>query len=115
MKAATAALAAGRQGKFWEFHDQLFKNYNQLNDQKISEIARSLGLDEAEFEKAMADRALQTAIRQDMLDGRQAGVRGTPTIFINGRLLRDRTVQGFQTVIDAELQKLGQKAAKPAS
>lgn len=115
MKAATAALAAGRQGKFWEFHDQLFKNYNQLNDQKISEIARSLGLDEAEFEKAMADRELQTRIRQDMLDGRQAGVRGTPTIFINGRLLRDRTVQGFQTVIDAELQKLGQKAAKPAS
>ncbi|MCJ7682656.1 MAG: thioredoxin domain-containing protein, partial [Desulfobacteraceae bacterium] len=43
-KAATAALSAGRQGKFWEFHDELFKNYRQLSDKKLNEIARKLDL-----------------------------------------------------------------------
>lgn len=115
MKAALAALAAGSQGKFWEFHDLLFKNYNQLNDQKIREITLSLGLDEAEFEKKMKDPALGERVRQDVLDGRQAGVNSTPSVFINGRLIRDRSLQGFQAAIDSELQKLGKKAAKPAS
>jgi protein-disulfide isomerase len=42
MKAAQAAFAAERQGKFWEFHEKLFENYNVLNDEKINEIARGL-------------------------------------------------------------------------
>ena len=41
-KAPAAALTANRQGKFWEFHDRLFKNANRLNDQKLQEIAREL-------------------------------------------------------------------------
>ncbi len=44
-----AALAAGRQDKFWEFHDELFKNYNRINDQKIKEISEGLGLDQIKF------------------------------------------------------------------
>ena len=114
MKAATAALAAGSQGKFWEFHDLLFKNYNRLNDQKIRDIALSLGLDEGEFEKKMKDPALQGRVRQDILDGRQVGVRSIPTVFINGRFLRNRNLQDFQAAIDKELQRLCKKAAKPA-
>ena len=112
MKAATAALAAESQGKFWEFHDQLYKNYNRLNDQKVREISLGLGLDQAEFEKKMRDPALQSKIRRDAREGAQAGVRGTPTIFINGRKLRDRSLNGFQTAIDKELQKLRKQAAK---
>jgi protein-disulfide isomerase len=115
MKAAIAALAAESQGKFWEFHDLLFKNYNKLNDQKIREIALELGLDQTEFEKKMKDPKITAMIRQDGLEGAQAGVRGTPTIFINGRRLNDRSLKGFQAVIDKELQKLGKKAAKPTS
>ena len=42
--AAIAALAANKQGKFWELHDQLYKNYNKLNEQKIREIAQQVGL-----------------------------------------------------------------------
>ncbi len=113
LKAATAALAAESQGKFWEFHDLLFKNYNKLNDQKISEIALELGLDQTEFEKKMKDPKITAMIRRDVRDGAQAGVRGTPTIFINGRRLNDRSLEGFQATIDTELQKLGKKAAKP--
>jgi protein-disulfide isomerase len=112
MKAATAALAAESQGKFWEFHDQLYKNYNRLNDQKVREIALALGLDQAEFEKKMREPALQSKIRQDAREGAQAGVKGTPTIFINGRKLKDRSLNGFQAAIDKELQKLGKRAAK---
>jgi protein-disulfide isomerase len=115
MKAATAALAAESQGKFWEFHDLLFKNYNKLNDQKIREIALELGLDQTEFEKKMKDPKITAMIRQDVREGAQAGVRGTPTIFINGRRLKDRSLKGFQAAIDKELQKLGEKAAKPTS
>ena len=106
MKAAISALAAGTQGKFWEFHDLLFKNYNKLNDEKIGDFVRSLALDELEFEKKMRDPVLQRKIGQDILDGRQAGVRGTPTVFINGKLLRDRTLRGFQAAIDKELEKM---------
>ena len=110
MKAAVAALAAGSEGKFWEFHDELYKNYNKLSDQKIREIALGLGFDQAEFEKRMSDPKIAAMIRQDLQDGAKAGVRGTPTIFINGRRLKNRSLQGFQAAIDRELQRLGKKA-----
>jgi len=48
-KAATAALAAKAQGRFWEFHDELFENHRNLNDVKIQEIAKELGLDLERF------------------------------------------------------------------
>lgn len=105
VKAATAALAADRYGKFWEFHDLLFKSYNKLNDQVIEGIALGLGLDQREFENTMKDPALMKIIRQDVIDGRNAGVRGTPTIFINGRRLQNRSLAGFQSIIDKLLQK----------
>ena len=115
MKAAVAALAADSQGKFWEFHDLLFKNYNKLSDQKIQEIAQAVGLNLEEYEKMKKDPATEKKVRQDLSDGRRAGVRGTPTIFINGIRLRDRSLKGFQTAIDKQLQKLGKTPTKPAS
>jgi protein-disulfide isomerase len=105
-KAAAAALAANRQGKFWEFHDRLFKNANRLNDQKLQEIARELTLNEEKFKKDMQDPEILKIISQDIRDGAKAGVRGTPTIFINGRLLRQRSLQEFQRIIEKELEKL---------
>jgi len=115
MKAAVAALAAGDQDKFWEFHDLLFENYNKLDDQKIQEIAQAVGLNLEEYEKKKNDPAIKRKVNQDFSDGRQAGVRGTPTIFINGIRLRDRSLKGFQAAIDKQLQKLGKTATKPAS
>jgi len=114
-KAATAALAAESQGKFWEFHDLLFKNYNRLNDKKIRDIALELGLDMVKFDKKMKDPLIQERISRDLRDGNSADVRGTPTVFVNGKRLRDRTLLGFQKIIDRELQKQGKKVAKPAS
>ena len=115
MKAAVAALAAGDQGKFWEFHDLLFKNYNKLSDQKIQEIAQAVGLNMEEYEKKKKDPAIERKVRRDFSEGRQAGVRGTPSIFVNGIRLRDRSLKGFETAIDKQLEKLGKTATKPSS
>jgi len=104
-KAATAALAANVQGKFWEFHSQLFKNYNVINDTKIQDIAKELGLDMEKFNKDMQSPAIKTLISRDVSNGRQVGVRGTPTIFINGKTLKNRSLPGIYLVIEAELKK----------
>jgi len=108
MPAAVAALVAGKQGKFWEFHDLLFKDYNRLSEQKVNEIAQKLKLDIKKFEKDRKDPRIIELIRRDILEGNQAGVRGTPTIFINGRLLRNRSPAGFQELIEKALKKPAQ-------
>jgi len=99
-------MAADKQGKFWEFHDLLFKNYNNLNDQKIAEIRTSLNLDADQFERDMSDPAIKAQIDADLSNGNSVGVRGTPTVFINGKLLRDKSLKGFQRQIEQELNQL---------
>ena len=105
MNAAVAAMAANQQGKFWEFHHELFQNYNKLNDEKFDEIAQSLALDMAQFKQDMENPALTALVQRDLKDGVDAGVRGTPTIFINGRLLQQRSLPGFKQIIVEELAK----------
>lgn len=108
-QAAVAALAADRQGKFWEFHHELYQNYNQLNEEKIREIAQQVGLDTVKFNQDMKAPEIEAMVERDLRDGNNAGVRGIPTIFINGRLLRDRSFEGFQAAIEKELAKKGEK------
>ena len=105
-QAAAASLAADRQGKFWEFHDRLFNHYNRLNDEKIREIAVDLGLNMDEFEKDTKDPKLLAKINQDVRIGISVGVKGIPSIFINGRLLKNRSLKRFQAVIEKELKKV---------
>ena len=103
--AAIAALAANRQGKFWELHDQLYENYNRLSEQKIRELAQQVGLDMEKFDKDMKDPELKALVERDFQEGARAGVRGIPTIFVNGRQLRNRSFQGFQAAIEKELAR----------
>jgi protein-disulfide isomerase len=103
--AATAALAAHEQGKYWGFHKKLFENISSLNDAKVQEIAKELNLDLEKFNKKMQDPSIQELINRDLAEGQRIGVTGTPTIFINGKPLKDRSLQGFQQMIDAELKK----------
>jgi protein-disulfide isomerase len=105
MDAAIAALAANKQGKFWEFHAELFKNYNKLSEEKINEIAQSLGLDLDQFKKDRENPVLAAMVQRDLKEGVEDGVRGTPTIFINGRMLKQRSLAGFKQLIDEELAK----------
>ncbi len=106
-KAAVAALAAYKQGAFWEFHDRLFENSETLNDQKIQEIASDLGLDQEKFEKELDNPNILSMIQMDFKDAQKAGVRSVPAVFINGRLLKNRSLEGFQMLIDNELKKIG--------
>ncbi len=105
-KAAIAALAANRQGKFQEFNDKLFEASGALSDDKIQAIAKDLNLNMDAFNRDMNDSAIQGIILRDMNEGEQAEVGGTPTVFINGKLLRLRSlqVQEFEEAIDAELK-----------
>lgn len=108
-KAAVAALAADRQGKFWEFHDELFKNYRQLNEEKIEEIADALQLDKAQFEKDKEDPFLWQRVKHDYNEGIKLGIRGVPTVFINGRRLNDHSPDGYQAEVKKELNKIQNK------
>ena len=99
VKAAQATIAAHQQGKFWEFHDRLFKQYKQISDQKIEEIRSQLGLKADQFQKDMKAPQTMNKIRADAGNGRDAGVRGTPTVYVNGILLRDKTQRGFKLAV----------------
>ncbi len=104
IEAASAALAAEEQEKFWEFHDELF-SASKMNSKVINDIAIKLGLDMEKYEKAKSSQRIRQKISTDLQDANKAGVTGTPTIFVNGRLLKNRSLQGFQEVIDNELNQ----------
>ena len=109
VQAAAAALAADRQGKFWDFHDELFNNYNRLNEKKVQEIAVKFKLDKAQFEKDRKDPRLLEQIKYDVNEAIQAGVGSVPSVFVNGRKLKERSLKGFQDLIDKELETLKTK------
>ena len=104
-KAAAAALAANRQGKFWEMSHKLFEAGNGLSDENIQEIAKELKLKMEAFNKDMNDPAVQGIINRDMNEGSQAEVPGTPTLFINGKLLQFRSGQEIDQAIENEIAK----------
>ena len=99
-------MAAARQNKFWEFHDRLFDDYKNLNDNMVRQIAQDLNLDLAKFDKDWKDPEIARKVRNDAREGNKAGVRGTPTVFINGRRLKKRSLDGFSVMIDEELKKI---------
>lgn len=104
-KAAMGAMAAKNQGKFWEFHRALLKNHNSLNDEKIQSIAKDLGLDMSRFNgdsKSPGNRAL---ILEDQKDARKIGVRGTPSVFINGKSVKGNRLGNLMRIIAEELER----------
>ena len=111
---AMAALAADRQGKFWAFHDRLFRENGRLNSRNIQEIGRDVALEMETFNRDLKDPEIREKIHEDMRDAARAGVRGVPTIFINGKRLRNRTLAGFQTVIEKELERCSKESAERA-
>lgn len=101
--AAAAALAAGKQGKFWELHDLLFENHSKINNQLIVKLARDLGLDMEKFERDRKSPEVTNQINRDMMQGKMHGVRGTPTVFVNGKRLTDRSLDAITFAINREL------------
>jgi len=101
-QASVAALAAHAQGKFWPLHDKMFQNFSAINEENIKRWAREAGLNMGQFEK-------------DMADGAGAKVLGTPTLFVNGRRLQERSFEAFKKAIQEELAAIkGGSAATKA-
>jgi protein-disulfide isomerase len=108
LPAALASMAAAEQGKFWEYHDELFFNQASLSSEKYLEIAQKLGLDLKKFSLDMMRPSLRKKIEQDVAEAKKAGVTGTPTIFVNGMKLKNRDFAAISKLIDAALAD-GQK------
>ena len=107
-RAATAALAAQKQGKFWEMHYALFAHHDNLSMDSIMKIAEELKLDTARLQKDMSSKEIHDTIAKDLQDGEKAGVEGTPTIFINGQRYNGRIeLSNLRGLVNAELKKGG--------
>ncbi len=102
--AATAAMAAGNQGKFWEYHDRVFENYNKLNEGLLEQFAQELNLDMERFRNERLNPEITSLINRDLREGSRIGVRGTPTIFVNGKRLGQRSMEAFSAAIENELK-----------
>ena len=106
-KAAEAAQCAFEQGKFWEYHDLLFKNQGKLELADLKAYALSLGLDEGKFNLCLESGKYAAEVQKDIQDGQTYGVKGTPTFFINGRMVVGaQPYATFKTVLDEELAKV---------
>jgi len=102
--AAEASRCAGDQGKFWEYHDLLFENPNKLNREGLVEQARSLKLDEKQFDSCLSSGKYKAQVEHDRQLGMRAGLTGTPGFFINGNMLSGNLPQdSFEKVIQSEL------------
>jgi len=106
--AAGGANCAGKQGKYWEFADSLHSGKPGLmyTEKSLSEIAVSLGLDAEKFKQCLEAKEYVKEIKKDTEDARAAGATGTPTVFINGRIIIGLASLGeYEKIIDEELAK----------
>ena len=107
--AAAAALCADEQGFFWEMHDRLFADQGNLGAEGLRQKAGAIeGVDLAEFESCLSSQRHVRAIEADREEARRLGVRSTPAIFINGRLLSGTVpYESLVEVIEDELARQG--------
>ena len=103
---AVASMAANAQGRFWEFHDVVFKNTQSLDPAKVNDYAKEAGLDVEKFSKDLETNkvAYEKQVTLDMQQGQAASVRGTPTLYINGRKVQNRSIPGMSAMVDAALK-----------
>jgi len=101
MNAAKAAVAASKQGKFWEMHDIMFQNARELGVDKLKDYAGKIGLDVTRWEKDFNSPDVDQQVQKEMAEGRGADVTGTPTFFVNGKRVMNRSVEGFKDMIEA--------------
>ncbi|HEX3572950.1 MAG TPA: thioredoxin domain-containing protein [Acidobacteriaceae bacterium] len=103
--AAEASRCALEQGKFWDYHDQLFKGTN-LDKEALVGYARNAKMDQQQFESCLTSDKYKAQIDKDIEEGRKAGVSGTPTFFINGISTSGaQQPDAFTRIIDDELAK----------
>lgn len=114
-KAAEASLCAHEQGEFWAMHDAMFADQRNLGVDSLKTMAEELGLDTEEFATCLDSDEYSDAVQADFDAGREAGVSGTPAMFINGRFISGAVpFEQIASVIDSELSRMkaeGEKAS----
>lgn len=107
-KAAEAALCADEQEKFWEMHDAMFDDQSKLQVANLKSTAAALELDAAAFAECLDSGRHAEQVNADLQAGMEAGVTGTPALFINGRFLSGaQPYEAISKVIDDELRRAG--------
>ena len=115
VKAAEAAEAAREQGKYWEYVAVLFRNQSALEIDKLRKYASELGLDRARFDAALDSGKFTEKVQRDVLDGQKLGVNGTPTLYVNGKRVSERSYEGLKATVEAALQATEKNAKGTAS
>ncbi len=105
LNASKAAVAAQKQGKFWEMHDKLFANQRALSLDNLKQYAQQIGLDMTKFEQDMNSPDVQKAIDEDTKLAQQSQVNGTPSLFLNGKRVMNRSFDGLKQMIDEALKQ----------
>ncbi len=102
--AAAAALAAGKQGKFWEYHDKLFKNQNRLSQTDLVLYAQELKLDTRRFQGDI--EAMRSRVKRERDIGEKLELTGTPALFINCRKIEmTPTLENLSSYVEAEMSR----------
>jgi protein-disulfide isomerase len=112
-KAAEAANAAHAQGKFFEYARLLFKNQKDLDVPSLKKYATELGLDRKRFDADLDSGTYASEVRHDIDDGEKYGIESTPTIFVNGRVLRNLSAEGLRAAIDEALANASAQKTTP--
>lgn len=103
-KAAEAAEAAREQGRYWEYIHVLMQNQSALSVEKLKGYAGELGLDRARFDSALDSGKFAELVQRDLEDGMKLGLKGTPSLFINGRRVNAKSYDELKAGIDAALK-----------
>jgi protein-disulfide isomerase len=106
--ASLAAIAAQKQGKFWEMHDALFQ-ITAWTPTVIDETAQRIGLDMVKYKADVAGQEVQIQLAKDKTDAQMADVSATPSMFVNERPVRDRSLPALQKMVDEALATGGAK------
>ena len=101
-KAAEAVNCAGEQGKYWQMHDRLFQNQNQLGDPEWARHAKAIGLNLPAFQQCLSSGKQAAAVRKDQEDGQRAGVQGTPTFFVGVQDSDSQTIKVLKMIVGAQ-------------
>jgi thiol-disulfide isomerase/thioredoxin len=104
-QASIAALAAEKQGKYLELSRAMYKNYRSLNEATLKKHAEKVGLDMEKFEQDRKNKAFKQQLQRDRQLARKIGVRGVPSLYINGKIVKNRSLQGMDAMVDQELKK----------
>lgn len=109
-KAHEAGRCAEQQGKFWEYHDLLYKNPPAAGPEQLTAYASQLGMDSGDFKKCLDSGKFKAVVQRDEDEGDRLGVQGTPAFFINGRPLSGAQPESeFSRIIEEELNRRTQR------